>query len=162
MVVTTLAPAQAASWIAAWPTAPAPPVTRIVRPSSAPGPSRLGPSSWMVRARWAVIAGTPRLAPTSYDAEPGRRTACSAGTTVYSEAVPIGRSCCARRTQTRSPTETPETPLPTASTTPAPSCPGEISGNGNDDAVAPARNFQSVGFTPATPSLTRISPQCGS
>ena len=36
-VVTTVAPAQRASWIAALPTAPAPPATSTVVPSSAPG-----------------------------------------------------------------------------------------------------------------------------
>ena len=64
-VVITVAPAQRASWIAAWPTAPAPPATSTTLPARAPGCSRRGPSSATVRARWAVMAGTPRLAPTS-------------------------------------------------------------------------------------------------
>src|SRR5215218_2484981 len=39
-VVITSAPAQRASWIAALPTAPAPPATSTVLPASASGPSR--------------------------------------------------------------------------------------------------------------------------
>ena len=42
-VVMTNASDQRASWIAALPTAPAPPETSTVRPCSVPGPSRSGP-----------------------------------------------------------------------------------------------------------------------
>ena len=42
-VVMTVASDHRASWIAALPTAPAPPATRTVRPSSVPGPSRRRP-----------------------------------------------------------------------------------------------------------------------
>ena len=48
-VVITVASDQRASWIAALPTAPAPPATSTVRPARAPGPSRFGPSSVTVR-----------------------------------------------------------------------------------------------------------------
>src|SRR5437899_3042629 len=62
-VVITNALLHAASWIAALPTAPAPPVTRTVRPDNAPGDSSAGPSSEAVRQGWAVMKGTPSLAP---------------------------------------------------------------------------------------------------
>ena len=58
-VVMTVASDHRASWIAALPTAPAPPATRTVRPSSVPGPSRVGPSSVTVRHRCAVRNGHP-------------------------------------------------------------------------------------------------------
>ena len=159
MVVTTVAPDQTASWIAALPTAPAPPATRTVRPSRAPGPSRVA-SSPAERARWAVTAGTPSEAPRSYDAASGSGTTQAVGSTVCSAAVPPGRAHCARIVQTRSPTVSPSTPSPTASTTPAASWPGTTSSHG--PFIALARNFQSVGFTPARTTRTRTSPGPGS
>src|SRR5258708_30905937 len=86
-VVTTRAPKNFASWIAKWPTAPAPPATRIVLPS-------MGPSA--NRHRCAVIAGTPRLAPSSAETPSGSGTAWLAGTTVPSPAVPHWRPAAAR------------------------------------------------------------------
>ena len=103
-VVMTVASDHRASWIAALPTAPAPPATRTVRPSSVPGPSRVGPSSVTVRHRCAVRNGTPRLAPRSNDATSGSSTTCRAGTTAYSCAVPpAGRRWAASQIQTRRP-----------------------------------------------------------
>ena len=106
-----------------------------------------------------MSAGTPRDAPSSNDASPSG-TAFSTGTTVYSAAVPHGLCQPARYTHTRSPFQAFATPSPTASITPAPSCPGtwksKLSGP-----VAPARAFQSVGFTPATASRTSTSPGPG-
>jgi len=82
---------------------------------------------------------------------------------VYSCAVPVGRDAAAMNSQTRSPTVSPSTPGPTASTTPAPSWFGVISGNGNPSPyVPPARAFQSVGLTPETTTRTRTSPAPGS
>ncbi|MCP9952589.1 hypothetical protein LUX33_31930 [Actinomadura madurae] len=52
-------------------------------------------------ARWAVSAGTPSAAPTSRPASSGSGTARSAGTTVYSAAVPVGRPAAAMYDQTR-------------------------------------------------------------
>ena len=66
----------------------------------------------------------------------------------------------AKYTHTRSPTRNASTPSPTASITPAPSCPGTWNSKPSD-AVAPARDFQSVGFTPATTTRTRTSPGPG-
>ena len=110
-VVMTVASDHRASWIAALPTAPAPPATRTVRPSSVPGPSRVGPSSFTVRHRCAVRKGTPRLAPRSNDATSGSSTTWRAGTTAYSWAVPpAGRRCAASQTQTRSPSSAASTP----------------------------------------------------
>ena len=129
-VVITVASDHRASWIAALPTAPAPPATRTVRPSSVPGPSRVGPSSVTVRHRWAVRKGTPRLAPRSNDATSGSSTTWRAGTTAYSCAVPpAGRRCAASQIQTRRPTRADSTPCPTASTTPEPSWFGTCGGS---------------------------------
>ena len=62
----TVAPPHLASWIAALPTAPAPPVTRMVWPST-------GPSA--KTARCAVSAGMPRQAPASKSVLSGSFTA---------------------------------------------------------------------------------------
>ena len=83
----------------------------------------------------------------------------SAGWTVSSAAVPNARPCWASNNHTRSPTETWPTPSPTASTIPAPSWPGVTS---SQPLIMPARNFQSVGLTPALTSRTRTSPGPGS
>ena len=83
-----------------------------------PGPSRDGPNSPEVSARCAVTAGTPSDAPRSNDAPSGSGTTCAARCTVYSAAVPWARSRWASTSQTRSPTASPSTPSPTASTTP--------------------------------------------
>ena len=129
-VVMTVASDHRASWIAALPTAPAPPATRTVRPSSVPGPSRVGPSSVTVRHRCAVRNGTPRLAPRSNDATSGSSTTWRAGTTAYSCAVPpAGRRWAASQIQTRSPSSAASTPCPTASTTPEPSWFGTCGGS---------------------------------
>ena len=56
-VAMTVASAQRASWIAALPTAPAPPCTSTVRPFSVPGPIRSGSDSATVRQRCAVRNG---------------------------------------------------------------------------------------------------------
>src|SRR4029079_18139467 len=86
-VVTTRASAHLASWIAALPTAPAPPWTSTVLPVSAPGSSRSGIDSPRVRQRCAVRNGTPRQAPSSSDAFAGSSTALRCGTTVDSAAL---------------------------------------------------------------------------
>ena len=65
----------------------------------------------------------PSDAPSSKDASPSG-TAFSTGTTVYSAAVPHWLCQPARYTHTRSPIQALATPSPTASITPAPSCPG--------------------------------------
>src|SRR4029453_14403515 len=78
-VAMTVASAQWASWIAALPTAPAPPWTRTVRPSSEPGPRRSGSDSATVRQRCAVRNGTPSDAPSSKDGPAPRSTVCRAG-----------------------------------------------------------------------------------
>jgi len=65
-VVITFAPPQRASSIAAWPTAPAPPVTRIHWPL-------MGPSE--KRQAWAVMAGMPRHAPAANSVSSGSSTA---------------------------------------------------------------------------------------
>jgi hypothetical protein len=161
-VAITCAPAQRASWTAALPTAPAPPATRIVLPSRAPGRSRDGPSSATVSARWAVTAGMPMLAPSSNSAPAGSRKARSAGTTVNSCAVPpAGRPSPASVTHTRSPALNPLTPAPTSSTTPAPSWLGTVAFV-RVPPNAPLRDFQSVGLTPDTRTRIRISPFPGS
>ena len=67
------------------------------------------------------MAGTPRQAPSSNEAPSGSGTACRAGTTVHSAAVPHRRPAAASQIQTRSPTRPGSTPAPTASMTPAPS-----------------------------------------
>jgi hypothetical protein len=157
-VVITVAPAQVASWMAALPTAPAPPATSTVRPARLPGAIRSGPRSAIVRHRCAVIAGMPMLAPSSKDALSGNGTACRAGSTTYSCAVPSGRCQAASQSHTRWPTVS-ATSGPTASTTPAPSWLGTISPSGSGVA---RRAFQSVGFTPEMTTLTRTSPGPGS
>ena len=98
--------------MAKWPTTPAPPATSTVLPVSGPSANR---------QRWAVIAGTPRLAPSSKEALSGRGTAWRPGTTVHSAAVPHRRPAAASQSQTRWPTRAGSTPSPTASITPAPS-----------------------------------------
>jgi len=107
------------------------------------------------------MKGMPRAAPTSYEAEWGRGTACSDGTTVYSAAVPVVRPRAAWNTHTLWPTRVGSTPSPTASTTPAPSwlgvCAGPTIGIAGLD-----RDFQSVGLTPDTWTRTRTSPGPGS
>ena len=55
-VVSTVAPAALANWMAYWPTAPAPPATSTVVPLPAPASA----TAWT-----AVIAGMPRQAPAS-------------------------------------------------------------------------------------------------
>ena len=90
-VAITVASDQRASWMAALPTAPAPPATRTARPCRVPGPSRVGPSSVTVRQRCAVRNGMPSEAPRSKDALSGSSTTCRAGTSAYSCAVPCGR-----------------------------------------------------------------------
>jgi hypothetical protein len=158
----TVAPAQRASWMAALPTAPAPPATRTAVSRSAPGRSRAGPSSATVSARWAVTPGIPTLAPSSKSAPSGSGKARSAGTTVNSWAVPLaGRPSAARVTQTRSPGAIPVTPGPTASTTPAPSWLGTV-GSPTAPPKTPLRDFQSVGLTPDTITRIRTSPSPGS
>ncbi|ACZ21182.1 hypothetical protein Sked_12400 [Sanguibacter keddieii DSM 10542] len=110
-------------------------------------------------ARCAVIAGTPMLAATSRSMPSGTGTTRSTGSTVSSWAVPVGRRCAARYSHTRSPTASPVTPSPRASTTPAPSWFGTTSGKARSPS---ARAFQSVGFTPDTTTRTRTSPGPGS
>ena len=86
-VVTTVAPDQRASWIAALPTAPAPPATSTTA-LQGPRAEPARPVLAAVSARWAVTAGTPRLAPRSYDAASASGATRSTGCTVYSAAVP--------------------------------------------------------------------------
>ena len=161
-VVMTVASDHRASWIAALPTAPAPPATSTVRPSSVPGPSRVGPSSVTVRHRCAVRNGTPRLAPRSNDATSGSSTTCRAGTTAYSCAVPpAGRRWAASQIHTRSPSSAASTPCPTASTTPEPSWFGTCGGSTATPGSLPRRVFQSVGLTPERWIRTRTSPGPG-
>ena len=118
----------------------------------------IGPSA---RRQWyAVSAGMPSDAPSSNDASAGSGTACSAGTTQNSAAVPHWRRHAAKYTHTRSPTRASSTPSPTASITPAPSCPGTWNSNATSP-VVPARDFQSVGLTPATTTRTSTSPGPG-
>src|SRR6476661_8397495 len=159
-VVITVAPAQRASWMAAWPTAPAPPVTRTVRPARAPAESLAGPSSFDVRARCAVNAGIPNEAPVSKDSVSGRGTALLPGTTTYSCAVPSLLPQATSHSQTRPPTERPVTPGPSASMTPAPSWFGTL-GASSFLLPFPDRDFQSVGLTPDTTTRTRTSPGPG-
>ena len=102
------------------------------------------------------------LAPSSKSALSGSRKTRSAGTTVYSWAVPLaGRPSAASVTQTRSPAWMPATSDPTASTIPAPSWLGTV---GSPAALpkAPLRDFQSVGLTPDTTTRIRTSPSAGS
>ena len=108
------------------------------------------------------MAGIPRLAPRSSDAPAGSATARSAGTTVHCAAVPHGRCQAAKKTHTRSPTRAGSTPSPTASISPAPSWSGIWKPAASGRPVAPARDFQSVGFTPETRMRTRTSPGPGS
>src|SRR5690606_41893048 len=62
-----------------------------------------------------------------------------------------------------SPTAKRVTPRPTASTVPATSQPTVIGGGPSTEAIpAPARVFQSTGFTPAAPTRTRTSVGRGS
>src|SRR5215470_16130738 len=61
------------------PTAPAPPATSTVFPLTWPSANR---------HQYAVMAGTPRLAPSSSDTPSGSGTAWSCGTRVHSAAVP--------------------------------------------------------------------------
>src|SRR5262249_56092988 len=110
-VATTRAPARTASSIAKCPTAPAPPATSTVFPV-------IGPSA--NRHQCAVIAGTPRLAPSSRDALAGSGTAWRSVTTVHSAAVPQRRPAADIHSQTRCPTRAGSTPSPTASLTPPP------------------------------------------
>src|SRR6266511_152606 len=159
----TVASDPRASWMAAFPTAPAPPATRTVRPAIVPGPRRAGPSSVTVRHLCAVRNGTPRLAPRSNDATSGRNTTWRAGTTAYSCAVPpAGRRWAASQTQTRRPSSAASTPRPTASTTPEPSWFGTCGGSTAAPDALPRRDFQSVGLTPERWILTRTSPGPGS
>src|SRR3954469_1375217 len=145
----TRAPDQTASSIAACPTAPAPPATSTSSPEIGPSASK----QW-----YAVNAGIPSEAPSSNDAEEGSATACADATTQNGAAVPHCRCHAAKYTHTREPTREASTPDPTASITPAASCPGTWKANGTS---APARDFQSVGFTPATTTRTRTSPGPG-
>ncbi len=77
----------------------------------------------------------PRQAPTSKLVLSGSRTACSAGSTMHSAAVPKARRHWPFHTQTRSPMREALTPSPTASITPAPSLCGMTRGK-RDLAVA--------------------------
>jgi hypothetical protein len=158
-VVMTRASAHLASWIAALPTAPAPPWTSTVLPVSAPWSSRSGIDSPRVRQRCAVRNGTPRQAPSSSDAFAGSSTALRCGTTVYSAAVPHGRWYADSHSHTRSPRTAGSTPLPTASTTPDPSWFGTWKPAATG---VLRRDFQSVGFTPDAATLTLTSPGPGS
>ena len=67
------------------------------------------------------MAGTPSEAPSSNEAPSGSATACRAGSTVHSAAVPQQLPTAASHSQTRSPIRAGSTPAPTASITPAPS-----------------------------------------
>ncbi len=106
-----------------------------------------------------MSAGTPSDAPSSKEAPSGSGIACSAGTIVYSAAVPQPRWRAAISTQTRSPTRLGLMPGPTASIVPAPSWLGTR--NAPSAAVERLRVFQSVGLTPETATLTRTSPAPG-
>src|SRR6478752_3685946 len=134
--------------MAALPTAPAPPATSTTRSCNVPGPSRDGPSSVTVRQRCAVRNGIPRHAPRSKDASTGSATTWLAGTIANSWVVPSARRKAASHIHTRWPTSAVSTPIPTASTTPAPSWPGTCGGSTTEPAPAPRRDFQSVGLTP--------------
>ncbi len=161
-MVTTVAPDHRASWMAAWPTAPAPPATRTVRPSSVPGPRLVGPSTPTVSARWAVRAGIPRLAPTSKEVPAGRATAWSSAMAISSWAVPSDRCQAASHSHTRSPIRPAATPGPTATIVPAPSWLGTVSGDRvGSPGRLPLRTFQSVGLTPDTSTRTSTSPGPG-
>ena len=151
-VAATFAPAHFASMIAASPTAPAPPCTSTHSPA-------IGPSA--NSARCAVNAGMPRHAPTSNDTPSGNGTACCAGNTVYSAAVPPARPRCASYTQTRSPTRAGSTPAPTRSITPAPSWCGTIRGNAIGCDGPPPRPLVSEGFTALACTRTRTCPGAG-
>jgi hypothetical protein len=146
-VAITRAPAQRASWMVACPTAPAPPATSTVRPARLLGVKRAGESSCTVKARRAVTAGMPMLAPSSNDASSGSGTAYFAGTTTCSCAVPPGRPYPTSHSQTSCPASSSVTPSPRASTVPAPSLCGTTSGNSG---APPCRNLKSIGLTPDT------------
>ena len=88
-VVITVASAQRASWIAALPTAPAPPCTSTVWPGQRAGADPVGQR---LGDGQAAVRGEERDAERRAELE-GRRpapssTVCRAGTTVYSAAVP--------------------------------------------------------------------------
>ena len=128
-----------------------------------PGRSSCGPSSATVRARWAVMAGMPRLAPTSNDVPAGRVTAWSEAMATSSWAVPSDRRQAASHSHTRSPTRLDSTPGPTATIVPAPSWLGTVSGDRvGSPGRLPLRTFQSVGLTPDTATRTTTSPGPGS
>jgi hypothetical protein len=83
----------------------------------------------MVTARCAVRAGIPRQAPSSNEISSGNKTACCAGSTTNSAAVPNGRFHCAFQVQTRCPTRLVGTPRPTRSMIPGPIAVGITRGN---------------------------------
>src|SRR5918912_896036 len=114
----------------------------------------------MVTARCAVRAGMPRQAPASKEVPSGSLTACSAGTTIYSAAVPKGCFHWPFQIPTRSPRRLSGTPGPTASISPAPSLCGITRGPAMGR--EPARVFQSDGLTPEARMRTRTSPGPGS
>ena len=91
----------------------------------------------------------------------GSGTACSAGSTTYSAAVPNGRPHAAFHVHTRSPTRASATPAPTASIVTAPSLCGTMRGNGGVPPAVPRRDLTSDGFTPDHAIRTRTSPGPG-
>jgi len=90
----------------------------------------------------------------------GNRTACSAGSTITSAAVPKARRHWPFQMKTRSPTREDETPSPTRSISPAPSLCGITRGKAILR-VRPARPLTSEGLTPDVTTRTRTSPGPG-
>jgi hypothetical protein len=136
-----------ASWTATAPTPPAAPLTTSVCPSLTP------PST--VNTRTLVSAATGSPAAASQDRLAGLRAKSSR----------IARSAAAPPTgkpKTSSPTATRVTSSPSSSTIPAasrPSIPGKLTGM--TSRITPLRAFQSIGFTPAALTATRICPASG-
>src|SRR4051794_26686644 len=124
------------------PTPPAPPSTKSVSPAFAPRRRS---------ARSDVSPATPAAAATAQSMDAGLRA--QALSTAYSACV------FGPWPNTSSPTDTPLTPSPTSSTTPAasrPRYPGPASGL--PPAIAPLKIFQSIGLTPAARTVIRTVP----
>jgi hypothetical protein len=144
--------------MAASPTAPPPPCTSNVRPAT-------GPSA--KTAKCAVIAGTPKQAPTAKSTPSGSGARLPSGTVRNSAAVPYSRSSRTKvvpgmlQIHTRWPSRRLPSSSPASTTSPAPSQWGTMRRPGQAAFRQPARRFTSDGLTPEAAIRTSTSPWRG-
>src|ERR1700756_1900677 len=151
----TLAPAFAANWVAKEPTPPPAPTISTVLPASG--------SSKSTRASPAPPAVGSAAATTSSSPPGTRASGASSVTATYSAYVPADPSGAISNWPNRSsPTENPDAPSPSCSTTPAPSAPSTIGNVAGIGLQSPEASVRSMGFMPAARSLIRTCPGAGS